>query len=423
MISVDYRESWKKARSFVQSFNETKVVGLQPSGAVRYNLKKKLRPAHYNLLCCMIRLYSVQLRGYEYLTWDQNIPPFHTNSPALAKLMDCTPKTIRSLIGRLFEAGAIEEKEAKGRKHDYKITFSKEVIQTGKGAFSRRDLARNEARQRTLENQLLEDEIGKRLPQLDTIQKKKNNLGGGYVDKGSPSPASQCADSVPFSGNSRLQKEDEGGNDNHKRPECHKETRLQKHGPGEGGETPPDPGHADAPPLNWSKLDDYHTRLFSLIIATLYQKLPYLADSQSFHIKRFLAHEFAGKAPDDYEKVYQQLRVRVLIAEAWLKRKADRFIPIPEIYFDPDNPNGFGRTADWYADTAMTTQKVEQFKKRYSLVMQSWGAFMTTIDNSLIQPGLEGYQEGRKAVKAQYAPLVRAYDFVILQTLHNQTAE
>jgi hypothetical protein len=172
-------------------------------------------------------------------------------------------------------------------------------------------------------------------------------------------------------------------------------------------------------PLDWNKLDDYFIRLYSVVLAALYPRLEFMAQSQSFAIKRYLALQFAGHDPGEYEQIYQQLRVRVMMAADWLERDARRYIPIPGVYFDPDNPTGFNRTADWYAESAHNRNKIEACKARYRSLMKAWGGFMSVVGNAVQRKDWHSYSEGRRRVNERYSGLLDAYDYVILDALHS----
>lgn len=419
MQIISYRESFVKARQYFQDYNQGCITGLTSNLRPVYDLGRKLRSNHRDLLFVMFRLYAKQLLSYELLHWREELPPFHTNSNALAKVMDCNPRTIRRLIHRLIKAEVIIEKEPKGRRHNYLLRFAPEVMVLRKGAFPKRDLPRIEKEIQQAEDEAILMESRTSCPQLDSSQKKKNNRRGGNVEKASPCPTGPCLPSGNrFTGNSRMQNAQnpptmqgadagQGVDD---------ENRMQNSRSGMAVTNPP-------PGLDFAQFEDYYMRLFSLIVSALYSRLGFLATSQVYHIRRFLLREFAQADPEQYPAIYQQLRVRVLIAQSYVQRKPGRFIPIPQIYFDLDNPNGFARTQVWYEDMRHNTSKIQAYKGRYETMMKAWGGFMSVIGQYVDDPGLENYSRCRDTVKTKYGGLVRAFDYVVLSSLgHNQPA-
>jgi hypothetical protein len=60
----------------------------------------------------------------------------------------------------------------------------------------------------------------------------------------------------------------------------------------------------------------------------------------------------------NWEALHQINLRRLEMVHRWVRRKPGRWLPIPEIYFDPLNQsNGFNRTWKWY-------RKAEHLKKR-----------------------------------------------------------
>ncbi|MEM6272362.1 MAG: hypothetical protein AAF998_23315 [Bacteroidota bacterium] len=434
MQVVSYEESYKATNAYITSYNQGFVRGLSKSGEALYDLRRILRKEHRHLMDRMLKLYARQLleMDADLLLVRGSLPAFATNSVALGKVLGCTPRTIRNLIGRLLEAGVISEKVYKGRKDNYRLIFSPQCLVTHKGVFKTHDLQTIDRQLAAIENQSLISDLRKQLPVFDTDKKRKrNNIPCGLVDKAPTSPLRIDSTGNAFNGQQGKQnppiQQDEAGNQ----------------GPGGGAQTPPgddkgkqagagdslDKGRDPAPSpadlrgpaqdydLDWAKLEDYYVRLFSLCMAVLYPKLEYMADTQAYHIKKYLALQFYNQPPEEYEAIYRQLYIRILIVEAYLKRDPKRFVPLPEWYFDPTNAKGFAATQTWYENMGKSKAKMDQFKTRYKVVMKAWGGFMQQVGRYIDDPSLDSYQQGRRAISAKYGNLVRAYDYVILASL------
>ncbi|MEM6269632.1 MAG: hypothetical protein AAF998_09350 [Bacteroidota bacterium] len=434
MQVVSYEESYKATNAYITSYNQGFVRGLSKSGEALYDLRRILRKEHRQLMDRMLKLYARQLLDMDadLLLVRGNLPAFATNSVALGKVLGCNPRTIRNLIGRLLEAGVIAQKVYKGRKNNYRLIFSPACLVTHKGVFKTHDLQAIDRQLAATENQSLISDIRKHLPVFDTdTKRKKNNLQCGLVEKERTSPLR-----IDSTGNAL------NGQQGKQKP-LNQQEDTGNQGPGGGAETPlghdkgkqdgagdnldkgldpaPSPAHLsdgpDDPGLDWTKLEDYYMRLFSLCMAVLYPKLEYMADSQAYHIKKYLALQFYNKPTEDYEAIYRQLYIRILIVEAYLKRDPKRFVPLPEWYFDPANAKGFAATEKWYENMGKSRAKMDQFKARYKVVMKAWGGFMQQIGRYIDDPSLDSYQQGRTVVSAKYGNLIRAYDYVILASL------
>lgn len=428
--SISYIESWHQAKAFIRQYNDAHVQSLSGSGLPIYDLKCKLRKEHRDLLFIMIRLYAQQLYSYELLRIQDRLPPFRTNSRALAKVMDCCPRTVRNLITRLIESGAIREKTYRGRRHNYELNFDPGILKICKRASPKHDLPQTEDQLQEIDQEDLSREFGKRLPPLDAVsKKKKNNRVGGNVESGKMKHTVQSIPQDGFAGNTGSQEPEKiAAGPKEKEDSFAKETGSQDRVAGKvpPGGMEPAPETAPGPAiqgLDWERCGEYHLRLFSLILSQLYPRLEYLADSQAFQIKRYLARQFALVPPEQYHEIYHQLRIRIMIVADYLKRDPRRFVPIPSRYFSLDNPHGFEKSLQWYEAMQHNTAKIEAYKVRYQTLMKAWGGFTSTIGEYLNNQGYDNYQQGRRNLAGKYPNLIRAYDYVILSTLQNQKGE
>ncbi|MEM7035829.1 MAG: MarR family winged helix-turn-helix transcriptional regulator [Bacteroidota bacterium] len=405
MFTIQYVESWQLVRARIERWNEDCLIGHTYTGAPIYDLKRKLRTSHRDLLFDMIRLYSKQLREYTLLRVGSNLPPFHTNAVALAKVRDCSPVAVRRQLDRLLDAGLIQRKVHGGRKRNFRLYLDPEILVIGRRC-SEADLAGLEQKEREIDNQAIEGAMLSTLPQLKTRTKNKKNKPGNVDSRSGENEGLKT--SSDFTGNTPLQEEG-------------KDTPLQDRvdGVGEDFSARPAPG-PHLSPKDRQRLDDYYMRLFALIVAGLYNRLEYMAASQAFEIKKFIAGEFYTEPPGEWEEIYQRLRIRVMIAAEWLDRDPNRFIPIPGVYFAPDNENGFERTRRWYGQIAENRGKIQTYTARYQTMMKAWAGFVTVVGEHLKKPGVHGYMSGRKKVEEKYQNLVRAYDYVFLSLLHEK---
>ena len=120
---INYSASFAKARELVHTWNLGHVKGITQTGHFTYNYSKALRPQHTHALFVMLRLYAESLNQEGELDLAP-LPPFESNSPALAMVLGCCPRTVRNIISRLMKAGMIEGKVSPGRGKNYLLYFS-----------------------------------------------------------------------------------------------------------------------------------------------------------------------------------------------------------------------------------------------------------------------------------------------------------
>lgn len=409
MIVLDLRPTWRKARAAIEAHNQTCVTGRRSDGEPTFDLRRKLRAEHRDLLHVILVLYTRQLEerpaAKPALSRVEVLPAFRTNSPALAKVVGCSARTVRNLLPRLIEAGLLAGKEQNGRRADY-------LLHVHPGLLVLKD-ADASPDGHTLRQTL---------PHLP-FSNKKNNLGGGQVDSHGNAVASRPT--TFFAGNPRLQE-----------PQAHRDARpagcALTNRPGGAPPTPRQetrlqeeghPAHTGGLPnaFDAARFQDYFQRLLCHAVPRLYPRLEFLAESQVRAMRDYFRHSFAQVPPEDWELHHLDLRIRLTLAGEWRDRDPRRFIPIPQRYFQHGNAKGFDGTARWRDRMAMTSAKAERYKRSYQLTLRAFGAFMHTVGNALAANDLHGYTQGRQKAEGQLTGLGRAFDHIILQQLHPQT--
>jgi hypothetical protein len=115
MIAIDLRPTWRNARAAIEAHNQTCTTGRRSDGEPTFDLRRKLRAEHRDLMHVILVLYTRQLEERPAAI----LPAFRTNSPALAKVVGCSARTVRNLLARLIEAGLLAGKEQNGRRAAY----------------------------------------------------------------------------------------------------------------------------------------------------------------------------------------------------------------------------------------------------------------------------------------------------------------
>jgi hypothetical protein len=460
MLAINWKTSWPLVETAIRDHNKCHVVGRRKDGRAVYDLKKVLRATHQHLLKEMVRLYSHQLYGLEWLDLTTELPPFRTHCGELATELDLSKGTINNLLNRLLESGLVLEREHRGRCNKFALRFEPTMIVIHPELERRRQMAQSGDHEGGFDYQDVGEERGEILQQVLEAGpfKKENKLSVRTGDKKEKAPTPrQTETSNPADGgtagasdarlqeartdgeNDRLEGEngktgDHGGHltsdaglqDGNMQQKTHRGARrtareiaakaqsMTQANRGYFDETP------EKAPLS-AQLADHCARLLTVMVGTLWSRLDYLATSQLESMKAFLHGQFVGKTAAQGEETYRNLWIRIGLADKWARKKPGRYIPIPSTYLAPDNPNGFDRTERWLENMRMTTKRAEKAKARYQYLSKSIGAVLHSTGKHLEEQGLHSYVKRRKEVTDKYAHLGTAFDWVVLDPRANQS--
>ena len=414
-LYLDFGESLARLRSYIDNYNESFQTGATVDGKPTYNLNKKLRGQHRDLMQFIIRTYAKDLNGQ--IAGATAIRPFRTNSVALGKAMDCSPRTIRNLTDRLIEARLILEKHHRGRKRCYDLVINPAVYVVYGFEEKTVPIEHLVCIEISSPEEPNDTFMRKTLPELNTGSKEnKNNQTCGQVEN--ESQDIQSDKRAHLSGSTRkqsaLRKAPSAANDTRKQRGMVRATCSHR-----GGAAFPDALRFE----DRKRFEEYAIRLRGLIHATLYKRLDFIAGTQAKAIRSFIEREFSGQAPSEYESIYQGLRTRIMLAHDFVERDpAKRFIPLPSRYFNPQNFKGFAGTKRWLENMRNETKRKQEYSLRYRALMKGWGALMTQVGNFVAKPDLETYMQGRSILGSKYFAMLEAYDYVTLdhqQALRN----
>jgi hypothetical protein len=420
MMAINWKSSWPLVEAAIVAHNKVHVIGTKKNGKPRYDLKMVLRTPHQHLLKELVRLYSMQLARYKWLHLTSALPPFHTNCGVLSNAMGLCKATIHNQLERLLSSGLITEKEHQGRHNNFKLRLADSIVVIHPELEMRREIGLEADLPLPFENQAVAADEARNLEQVpDACSfKKENKLSVVFVDKEASNPA---LGGKKGASDARLQEasEDvtEAAKSHEKRTEGAQETRLQDSSVRETvAETP-------VPALVSGYFHDHYIRLLTLIVGTLYSRLDYLAVSQLEAIKAFISSQFDGMSKEECETTYWEIWIRVGMAEKWVGKKPGRYVPLPEWYFSPENPNGFNRTAKWLSNMRMTNERAEKAKNRFQYLTRSITAVLHSTGKHLEERGIQSYNANRQQVTDRYPHLATAFDWIVLDPRCNQAEE
>ena len=207
MFAIDWKTSWPLVETAIRDHNKAHVVGRRKDGRAIYDLKKVLRASHQHLLKEMIRLYSHQLTGLEWLHLTTELPPFRTHCGELASELDVSKGTINNLLNRLLESGLVAERDHRGRCNKFALRFDPSILVIHPELHRRRQMALNGILDNDTGYQAPWEEEGETLQQsLEAGSfKKENKLSDGTGDKKekAPTPKQDEASNPALGGKTR----------------------------------------------------------------------------------------------------------------------------------------------------------------------------------------------------------------------------
>ncbi len=190
MFAINWKTSWPLVETAIRDHNKAHVVGRRKDGRAIYDLKKVLRATHQHLLKEMIRLYSHQLTGLEWLHLTTELPPYRTHCGELATELDVSKGTVNNLLNRLLESGLVAERDHRGRCNKFALRFDPSILVIHPELHRRRQMALNGIPDNDTGYQAPWEEEGKTLQQsLEAGSfKKENKLSVRTGDKKEKAP-------------------------------------------------------------------------------------------------------------------------------------------------------------------------------------------------------------------------------------------
>jgi hypothetical protein len=322
----------------------------------------------------MLRLYIKQVSGKAILAGSEELPGFSTYNESLAKLRGCTARTIINHRRRLVSAGIITGEQIKGNL-GLLIWFAPGI---------------------TKDKHLLFQLPG-------NIQMRVPNSGND-----SPSMKSFQAlvhEHTKLKNNNR----DVDKWISNKAHAGEKEKVMNTGKMGVGVEDKPKGSSLPSHSLLWM-VENFWLRARAKLFP--YEQWD---AARTKMILNFIWETVYGKFKGDRDwNIHHQIALRRMeMVHRWLHRKPGRWIPIPEIYFDPLNKkNGFHRTWEWYL-------KAQHLKRRMAdqRLLKSHKKQWTDLDKGkLSTTPLALLQKQQEELSSPSAEVQKAY----LKMLHSR---
>ncbi len=397
MIVLHYSKSFAALDRYVQGYNTSQEA-----------LKDRIRQNTYSTAKEIIRLYGKALIKAHIPKEAKpgDFPPLTTNNVQLAKLTQSSSRTIQRHLKQLLQAGILQEKNWKGRKANYELWINPLLLLTT----AKTDPIQAQLELHLLFNQKTEKEGVTNFKTTNCPPSETGNIGNINnivigVDKSFPedrgsvpplktshatqrrspsftvplSTSYETRDTTRDTGENRPKKIEEAGENRQLRAGQNQELNAPK-----------------SSPERTASLSFYVQLLWILAKKLLY-KDRFLTERQE-HIALELLIQWYEPVPDLYlSEVHQIYLERIGLVRKYLNKNPQRFVPLPYIYFDPQNADGFAGTKAWYYKSQARKKEVRKNRILNNQVQR----FLNNSkqSSSTRKPPLLLYQECQKRVE------------------------
>jgi len=328
--------------------------------SVTQDLSSHVRQAMILTAREIIKIYSLSLlKANNIQAVDfENLPSLRTNNVQLAKRCNASTRTIQRHLKRLTEAKIIIKKTWHGSNSSYELWLNDDILLIdGRKAVNKTIEALKTGKSETTKNQSFKKNIPTTCPHTDSGNNSYiNNLIIG-VDKSkkerSSLPLTSLNESRNATGNAftgytevKCPKKNESAEGNARKKRVTHQTGEKKS------------------PLDLARsatLKIYVSSLWKLAQNTLYRGV-YLNQYQIDAAKKLLYKWYEPVPEKSLSIVHQAYVERIEIVRKYLDKKpTERYVQLPDKYFNPENPSGFTGTKKWH-ESHKKRQKEVQLK-------------------------------------------------------------
>lgn len=336
MEIINYSSAFKALDIHVKQHNSTKV-----------HLSEQIRQATASTAKNIIRIYGLSLLKATNLQKidPQNPPSLKTNNVQLAKMGNASPRTIQRHIKRLIDCNIITEKIWHGSNSGYELLVNPNILLIG--GVKAVNTPKNDFNSKELEsskNQSIKNNNTTTCPHTDTsnnsyinniiidVDKWKTEMSSLPLTKFKKSRNANSNALTGYTGEKCPKiNESAGGNAREKRVTI--QTGVEK--PSENLTRP-------------ASLKNYVDKLWNFAQNTLYKER-YLTESQQKIAQELLFQWYEPVSTSKLENAHQVYVERIILVQKYIEKDPiNRFVQLPNTYFDPKNKTGFAGTRSWY---------------------------------------------------------------------------
>lgn len=359
MIVIHYPTAYKALDCFIDLYNEKAE-----------KRSDRLRTGAVMTAKEIIRIYGISLlkaNGYQQVD-KENLPTLQTNNKQLSKLVKCSSRTIQRHILKLQVAGIVTNKIFHGSNSNYELLINPQIVlakeklpvdKVKKQLQEALDLAKeNDVKSSLLEIQKTNcpdtyscntsNKINNIIIAVDNSGNEKRsslslteNIDTGYITGNSAGNTGEIAQ--VFS----------------EKQEKIEEKKIQD--TGEIASRTEKSGYKIAPdPVRDNSLNLYVSLLWMMARSLLYKNVD-LTERQVLIAKKLIQKLYGPVLTEKLSTVHQHYVERISLVSKYIKKNPEkRFVPLPYLYFDTKNLNGFVGTKKWYEADQKRKKEVER---------------------------------------------------------------
>ena len=364
MIFLHYHTAFKALDRYVKTYNsKTEDLSLQIRQSVSATAKE------------LIRLYGsalIKANGVEKVDKD-NLPSLRTNNVQLAKLSHSSTRTVQRHIQKLMEAGVITRKVWHGSNASYELWINpdillvmerispdeakkaqdvksaKEAVEAQKGHFEKEQTTKrlhtDAGNTRNTNNIIIDVVNSMKIPSNEGINSRNVSTGNTLAGHTGEKVAIKSEKAV---GRAAAVDKCELSEKAHKDAG---EKGRHRVGEENGDKSPENPARAAT--------SFYAERLWNLAKNVLYKDV-YLTERQELAAKRLLRQWYEPVSEDRLTRVHEIYTERIFLVKKYIQKDPEnRFVQLPDRYFDPTNRHGFTGTKKWWEVQEKRKQEVQ----------------------------------------------------------------
>lgn len=168
--------------------------------------------------------------------------------------------------------------------------------------------------------------------------------------------------------------------------------------------------------LGGAKFDQCKEKLHGQMVCMLFSRLAYLNRVQHNYIDGFLTYALShAKNPKELMQIFNELSMRIIIASRYVERDPhNRFIPLPSIYLDLKNKDGFTGTKMWYLEQKANKKQQVKLTIQQEQFFKAYTAFNKHASQFLNTPDRETYRKGKAYLSKTHPDLANAFDAMVV---------
>ncbi len=175
-------------------------------------------------------------------------------------------------------------------------------------------------------------------------------------------------------------------------------------------------------PAQLAQMLAYVNFIVAFIKHTLYDKIKFLSKNQLQFINEFFIAHFEKRQPLQHAKEYDRLTALLSLIAAWKKRKPDRFIPIPTVYFSDTFDKGFlNWDKEFGTDILTRKEKYKELEMNYQVTTELFKRFNYAVTLYLKNRDTHSYNQARQYLgKLGMDELIVQFDEIVIDSFENR---